>query len=108
MTREGRVEVKRNGTWQSVCAQNWQWLASNLVCKSRNKGYGLAWYKHSLYQEDEPVKVSPPLLCSRTSGNLSDCFELIPPSPANCTAESDEVGVVCSGSGLGVWACKDA
>ena len=107
VAREGRVEVKRSETWQSVCAQDWQWLASNLVCKSLNRGYALAWYKNSLYQGSGPLSVSPPLLCSSTSDSLGDCFELIPPSPANCTAENDEVGVVCSGSGLGMCACKD-
>ena len=101
VTREGRVEVRRNGTWQSVCANQWQWLASNLVCKSMNMGYALAWYTDSLYQGGGSLRVSPPLLCTPDAGNFSNCFELIPPSPANCTAEDDEVGVVCSGSGLG-------
>ena len=102
VSREGRIEVRRNGTWQSVCAEDWQWVASILVCKLLNMGYPLAWYTGSLYQGGGALKVSPPLLCNRTSGNLSDCLELIPPSPANCTAEN-EVGVVCSGSGLGAW-----
>lgn len=101
VTREGRVEVRRNGTWQSVCANEWQWSASNLVCKSMNMGYALAGYAGSLYQGNESLRVSPPLLCTTSTGNFSDCLELIPPSPANCTAENDEVGVVCSGSGLG-------
>ena len=102
VSREGRVEVRRNGTWQSVCAEDWQWTASILVCKLLNMGYPVAWYTGSLYQGGGAIKVSPPLLCNRTSGNLSDCLELIPPSPASCTAEN-EVGVVCSGSGLGAW-----
>ena len=101
VAREGRVEVGRNGTWQSVCAYEWQWLASDLVCSSLGMGYAIAWYTGSLYRGGGSLRVSPPLLCTANSRNLSDCFELIPDSPDNCTAEDDEIGVVCSGSGLG-------
>ena len=107
MAREGRVEVRRNGTWQSVCAYEWQWIASNQVCSSLKKGYAIAWYTGSLYRGGVSLRVSPPLLCTANARSLGDCLELIPPSPASCTAESDEVGVVCSGSGVGECTCME-
>ena len=96
MSSQGRVELFYNGTWGTVCGNNWKLRDANVVCHQLGfegaqsaltkihtvfgRGKGNIWYFH--------------LRCIGKESSLTDCGQGVWYS-SSCSYHSDDAGVVC-------------
>ncbi|XP_060070823.1 deleted in malignant brain tumors 1 protein-like [Ylistrum balloti] len=87
---EGRVEVKYNGTWGTVCNDQFDGLDAKVICK--HMGYEDGVTSHTFGKGTGPIWLDN-LQCTGTESNLGEC-----PSnnigSHNCDHEQD-AGVIC-------------
>ncbi|XP_029109970.1 scavenger receptor cysteine-rich type 1 protein M130-like [Scleropages formosus] len=89
----GRVELKYNGKWGTVCDASWDIRASTVLCHQLKCGHavGQAWFGEG----HEPIWADV-FQCHGNETRLSQCA-VSPWSRAACSHGQD-VGVICSGS----------
>ncbi|CAH3104910.1 unnamed protein product, partial [Porites lobata] len=96
VSSQGRVELFYNGTWGTVCGQNWKLRDANVVCHQLGfegaqsaliqtytvfgRGKGNIWY----FQ----------LRCIGNESSLTDCGQGVWYS-SSCSSHYDDAGVVC-------------
>ena len=92
---EGRVEVYHNGTWGTVCDDDWELQDATVVC--RQLGYVNATATHGSTRfgaGSGPILFSE-LTCTGNESIITECHHLLT-GVHNCT-HSEDVGVVCEG-----------
>lgn len=104
---EGRIEVKYNGVWGSICSQNFSLTEAMVVCRSIGfKSSHVTVHRDVFGHADGPEVISD-LRCNGTEPDISACPNITyterPCSPGN------EVGVTCDTTpirlvgGAGPW-----
>ncbi|MEQ2256810.1 Lysyl oxidase 2B [Ilyodon furcidens] len=91
---EGRVEVYYNGTWGTVCDDDFSIHAAQVVCKELGYQEAVSWVPSSKYGKGEGPIWFDNLQCTGKERTLALC-------PSNGIGVSDckhteDVGVVCS------------
>ena len=93
----GRVEVLRNGVWQTVCDDSWDMFEADVVC--RQLGYGRARSAVSITDSDFGEGGSQQLelswSCSGTERCLEACRRFAVSDSTRCSS-SQNAGVICS------------
>ena len=92
---EGRVEVYHNGTWGTVCDDDWNLQDATVVC--RQLGYisaSAALGSARFGAGSGPILFSG-LTCIGNESIITECHHLLT-GVHNCT-HSEDVGVVCEG-----------
>ena len=92
---EGRVEVYHNGTWGTVCDDDWNLQDATVVC--RQLGYinaTTALVSARFGASSGPILFSE-LACILNESIITECHHLLP-GVHNCN-HSEDVGVVCEG-----------
>ena len=92
---EGRLEVLHNGTWGTVCDDDWNLQDAAVVC--RQLGYFNATAAHGSARfgaGNGPILFSE-LACIGNESIITECHHLLT-GVHNCT-HSEDVGVVCEG-----------
>ena len=93
---EGRVEIKYNGQWGTVCDDGWDDTDAGVVCKQLGLGssgisYGSAYFG----QGTGPIWLDN-TACVGNESTLASCGHLGLNITRNCT-HSEDIGVKCHG-----------
>ena len=89
---EGRVEVYHNGTWGTVCDDDWNLQDATVVC--RQLGYFNVTAALRFSAGSGPILFSE-LACIGNESIITECHHLLT-GVHHCT-HSEDVGVVCEG-----------
>ena len=96
MSSQGRVELFYNGTWGTVCGQNWKLRDANVVC--HQLGFGGAQSAliktHTVFGRGKGTIWYFQLRCIGNEISLTDCGQGVWYS-SYCNSHSDDAGVVC-------------
>ena len=97
---EGRLEVKYNGEWGSVCYYGWYNTIRNTYVVCRQLGFGTSGRYYSSYrfgQGTGPIWLED-VLCTGTEMTLASCGHLGVNITRNCRYYHEDVGIQCYGS----------
>lgn len=91
----GRVEVLRNGVWQTVCDDSWDMFEADVVC--RQLGYGRARnaVTDSYFGEGGSQQWELSWSCSGTERCLEACRRFAVSDSTRCSS-GQNAGVICS------------
>ena len=87
----GTVEVLRNGQWQTVCDNGWDFTEGNLVCRLLGYGSAISVYTGALFGEGAGNIWVRDWLCTGRENSLEDC----PPGVSIGCSNSEAAGVSC-------------
>ncbi|XP_054975109.1 scavenger receptor cysteine-rich domain-containing group B protein-like [Sorex araneus] len=91
---EGRVEVRHDGTWGTVCDDLWDLPAAQVVCRQLGCGPALAAPHGSLFGDGVGPILLDNVQCSGREASLGQCHHL-GLSVHNC-GHHEDAGAVCS------------
>ena len=92
---EGRVEVKYNGEWGTVCDDGWSYRSAYVVCKQLGFGtYGSSYRRFG--QGTGPIWLDY-VICTGSETTLTSCGHLGFKVIRSCSHYED-IGVRCYGS----------
>ena len=110
----GRVEVCANGTWVTVCDENWDDNDAAVICHQLgHSAYGLYTNKHlflhynfytgamaaygRIISDSYPTRVYR-VNCTGSERELFDCpVHLLPPGASYSSCSQNDAGVICQG-----------
>ncbi|XP_072536177.1 uncharacterized protein [Salminus brasiliensis] len=94
----GRVELRYNGKWGTVCDDEWDLSGAGVVCAQLGCGTAVHAVKgHTFGPGTGPIHISK-LNCSGTESNIWQCRTRHGPEDSNYCGHKEDAGVVCSGS----------
>lgn len=92
---EGRVEVLYNGSWGTVCDDDWDMVDANVVCQQLDCGVAVAMGSSSHFGQGSGLILLDNVNCKGNETELSQCHSL-GWNVHNCYHYED-VGVTCKG-----------
>ncbi|KAK3599946.1 hypothetical protein CHS0354_012592, partial [Potamilus streckersoni] len=98
---EGRVEIKFNNTWYTLCDNNWDANDAAVLCRSL--GYWVSSstaYSDAWFGQGSVPSTNPYLSCNSLEPTIFDCSTSYPWGPGSCS-HSDDAGVRCQPGSLG-------
>ena len=69
----GRVEVYYNGTWRTVCADNWDIYSAGVVCRQLGFRYALDAYQNARYSGETGPILLVDVYCLGSELSLFSC-----------------------------------
>lgn len=93
---EGRVEVRHDGTWGTVCDDLWDLPAAQVVCRQLGCGPALAAPRNSMFGDGVGPILLDNVQCVGDETSLGRCHHL-GVSVHNC-GHHEDAGAVCSGT----------
>ena len=88
---EGRVEVFRDGEWQSLCGDSWDTRDGDVVCRQLGYAYAIKVVRNALFGEGINGQWKTQLKCLGTESSTEDCCN----RPRPCSHKA-YAGVICS------------
>ena len=92
---EGRVEVKYNGEWGTVCDDGWSYSDTYVVCRQLGFGRYGSYYRNAYFgQGTGPIWLDN-VECTGSESTLASCGHLGLEIIRSCS-HSEDVGVRCN------------
>ncbi|XP_062071161.1 deleted in malignant brain tumors 1 protein-like [Lepus europaeus] len=95
---QGRVEIRHNGIWGSVCDDLWDLPAAQVVCRQLGCGPALEAPGRSLFGDGSGPIFLDDVRCTGTESSLGQCHHL-GLSVHNC-GHHEDAGAICSDPAL--------
>ncbi|TNN53236.1 Deleted in malignant brain tumors 1 protein [Liparis tanakae] len=92
----GRVEIRHNGVWGTVCDDGWDFRDATVVCRQLNCGQALSAPRKALFGQGTGQIWLDEVGCSGTEGSLTECGHK--GFGVHHRNHYKDAGVVCSGS----------
>ena len=92
---EGRVEVYHNGTWGTVCDDEWNLQDATVVCRQLGYFNASAALDSARFGAGSGPILFSELTCIGNESIITECHHLLT-GVHNCN-HSEDVGVVCEG-----------
>ena len=92
---EGRVEVYHNGTWGTVCDDDWNLQDATVACRQLGYINATAALRSARFGAGSSPILFSELTCIGNESIITECPHLLT-GAHNCT-HSEDVGVVCEG-----------
>ena len=97
---EGRVEVYHNGTWGTVCGDDWDLQDAMVMCRQLGYFNVTAALGSAGFGAGSDVILLSELSCFGNESYITECGHLSA-GAHNCT-HSEDAGVVCEGQSVSV------
>lgn len=91
----GRVELLQNGTWGTVCDENWDLKDANVVCRELGFGQAIKAFKSAVFGPGKGEIWMNDVHCTGSEKSLSECRHSRIWSKDKCN-HSKDAGVVCT------------
>lgn len=95
---EGRVEVYHNGTWGTVCDDNWDLQDAMVVCHQLGYVSATAALGSATFGPGSGPILYNELACIGNESNITDCNRH--DTGAHNCSHSQDAGVVCEGQSV--------
>ena len=92
---QGRVEIMINGSWGTICDDNWDIVDASVVCRMLGYRRSLEATCCAQYGDGEGDVLLSNVSCTGTESNLAECLS----SSSTCD-HSQDAGVVCTNAGM--------
>ncbi|CAK8685549.1 unnamed protein product [Clavelina lepadiformis] len=100
---EGRLEVKRNGRWGTVCHRGFNLLAANVACKELGFGTAKRELRNSFFGKGHGPIWLTNVRCTGNETRLADCLHDLLPNSVNSyedissevCSHHEDIGVSC-------------
>ncbi|NWI92240.1 CD6 protein, partial [Pitta sordida] len=89
---EGRVELEHQGTWGTVCDDEWDIADGDVVCRQLQCGHAVSVRGNSAFGRGHGPILRDELGCSGNERHLWEC----PAAPEHDCSHKEDAGVVCS------------
>ena len=96
--REGRVEVRHNGTWGTVCDDSWNIADANVLCRMLGFGPALEAPGSAYFGQGRRAITLDNVECNGNEHNIADC-EHTGLGNHDCQ-HSEDASVICSYDGI--------
>ena len=93
---EGRVEVYRNGQWQTVCDDSWGISEAQVVCRQLGYGSAVSALSRAYFGRGSGAQWEVNWYCSGSESSLQSCRT----SSSSC-GHSEDASVRCSAGSSG-------
>ena len=93
---EGRVEVKYNGEWGTVCDDGWDSTDAGVVCRQLGLGSSGTAYSNAYFGQGLGSILLDSVTCTGNESTLASCGHFGVGITRSCSHYED-VGVRCSG-----------
>ena len=90
---EGRVEVYRNGRWQTVCDDSWDIREAQVVCRQLGYGSAVSALRNAYFGRGSGAQWEVNWYCSGSESSLQSCI-----TRSSSCSHSEDASVRCSGS----------
>ena len=97
---EGRVEVYHNGTWGTVCDDDWNLQDAAVVCRQLGYFNATAALGSARFGAGSGPILFSELTCIGNESIITECHHLLT-GVHNCS-HSEDVGAVCEGKSAGM------
>ena len=94
---EGRVEVKYNGEWGTVCDDGWSYWDTYVVCRQLGFGTYGSYYRNAYFGQGKGPIWLDNVQCTGSESTLANCGHLGFKIIRSCSHYED-IGVRCHGS----------
>lgn len=92
---QGRVEVKSEGAWGTICDDNWSMEEANVICKELGLGVAVDAHSEAEFGEGDGAIFLDDMECVGTESSIFDCPHM-GIGNHDCDHRED-AGVTCSG-----------
>uniref|UniRef100_A0A8C3CUR0 SRCR domain-containing protein n=1 Tax=Cairina moschata TaxID=8855 RepID=A0A8C3CUR0_CAIMO len=92
---QGRLEILHNGSWGTVCDDDWDIVDANVVCRQLGCGHAIALPAPMTFGQGSGPIFLDNVDCKGQEARLADCFHL-GWGRHNC-GHHEDAGVVCRG-----------
>ena len=94
---EGRLEVKYNGEWGTVCGDGWSYRSAYVVCKQLGLGTYRSYYRRAYFGQGKGPIWLDNVVCTGSETTLARCSHLGINITRSCSHYED-IGLRCYGN----------
>ena len=91
----GRVEVRFKGKWGTVCDDNWNIKAGNVVCRMLGYDKALAAPHEARFGQGTGDIILDDVRCTGKEKRIAECSHKV---MTHSCGHSEDAGVICAGS----------
>ena len=96
---EGRVEVKMDNQWQTLCDAGWDINDADVVCRELDHTYAISALNGSVFDKGEGAVWPSDIKCEGSESSLMNCYSTPVVDSVGSCGHGNEAGIICTNAG---------